>query len=79
MSGDIRQDHVDATWHPRGMTHGMSHVVHLYEWLTLSQVSSGGKRRKEKLRKIKKNVKVTCGKGGKWREVSPTLIHRVGE
>ena len=31
MSGDTWYDHVDATWHPKGVTHGMSHVVHLYE------------------------------------------------
>ena len=42
MSGDIWHDHVDATWYPKRVTHGMSHVVHLYEWLTLSQVSSVG-------------------------------------
>ena len=29
VSGDTWHGHVDATWHPRGMTHGMSHVVHL--------------------------------------------------
>ena len=45
-SGDTWRDHVDTTWHPRGVTHGMSHVVHLCEWLTLSQVSSEGNIRK---------------------------------
>ena len=47
MSGDKWHDHVDATLHPRGVTHGMSHVVHLCEWLTLSHVSNG------KIKKIK--------------------------
>ena len=42
MSSDTLHDHVNATWHHRGVTHGMSHVVHLCEWLTLSQVASGG-------------------------------------
>ena len=42
MSGDTWHDQLEATCHPRGVTHGMSHVVHLCEWLTLSQVASGG-------------------------------------
>ena len=42
MSCDTWHDHVDAIWYPRGVTHGMSHVVHLCEWLTLIQVPSGG-------------------------------------
>ena len=73
MSGDTWNDHVDATWNPRGVTHGMIHVVHLYEWLTLSQgqveelMGKQNKKRKE----IKKNVEMTCGEGGKWWEVSP--------
>ena len=57
MSGDIWHDHVDATWHPRGVTHGMSHEVHLCEWFTWSQVSRGGSMRninKEKERKSRK-------------------------
>ena len=70
---------MDATWHLRGVTHGMSHVVHLCERLTLSHVSNEeimGKIKKP--RKIKKN----CGNdmwhgGGKWGEVSPTLIKSV--
>ena len=36
MSGDTWHDQMDVTWHPREVTHGMS------------QVSSGGKRKKEK-------------------------------
>ena len=45
---------MDATWHPRGVTHGTSHVVHLCEWLALSLVSSGeNKERKIKKKKIK--------------------------
>ena len=48
MLGDTWHDQMDVTWHPRGVTHGMSHVVCLCEWLTLSQVSSGGKRNKGK-------------------------------
>ena len=31
VSDDTWHDHVDATWHPMGVTHGMSHVVHLCE------------------------------------------------
>ena len=40
MSGYTWHEHVDATWHLRGVTHGMSHVVHLCELLTLSHVSN---------------------------------------
>ena len=53
MSGDTWHEYVDATWYPMGMTHGKSHVVHLCEWLTLSQVSSGGNKGRGK--KIKEN------------------------
>ena len=63
MSGDTWHDHVDATWNPGGVTHGMIQVLHLCERLTLSQVSSGGKRRK---RKIKKIADMTCGR---WKKV----------
>ena len=42
MLGDTWHDHVDATLHHKGVTHGMSHVVRFYEWLTLSQVSNVG-------------------------------------
>ena len=28
----------DATWHPKRVTLGKSHVVHLKEWLTISHV-----------------------------------------
>ena len=56
---------MDATWHPRGVTFGMSHVVHL----------CGGQKEETKIRKIRKNVRMTSGKGGKWWEVSPTLIN----
>ena len=78
MSGDTWHDHVDATWNPRGVTHGMSHVVHLCERLTLSHVLNEEIMRKEKSRKIKEN----CGDnmwhgGGKEGEVSPTLINLV--
>ena len=40
MSCDTWNDHVDATWHPKGVTHGKSHVVHLCKWLTWSQLSN---------------------------------------
>ena len=40
MLGDTWHEHVDATWYPRGATHGMIHVVHLCELLTLSHVSN---------------------------------------
>ena len=71
VSGDTWHDHVDATWNSRGVTHGMSHVVHLCERLTLSHVSNeeimGKEINQEKLRKI---VEVTCGmveeSGGKF-------------
>ena len=59
---------MDATWNPRGVTHGMCHVVHLCERLTSSHVSNEEIMGKEKKsRKIKKN----CGDdmwhgGGKW-------------
>ena len=51
---------------PRGVTHGMNHVVHLSEWLTWSQVSRGGSMRKinkEKERKSRKMVRMTSGMG----------------
>ena len=71
MSGDTWYNHVDVTWHPRGVTHCMSHVVHLCERLTLSHVSNkeimGKEKNQEKLRKI---VEMTCGmveeSGGKF-------------
>ena len=69
---------MDATWNLSGVPHGMIHVVYLCEWLTLSHVSKeGNKRKRKKLRKKikKKNVRRTSGKGGKWWEVSPTLIN----
>ena len=28
----------DATWHPKRVTHGKSHVVHLNVWLTISHM-----------------------------------------
>ena len=40
---------MDATWHPRGVTQGMSHVLHLCEWLTLSHVSKEGNKKKKKI------------------------------
>ena len=55
VSGDTSHDHVDATWNPGGVTHGMIHVVHLCEWLTFSHVSK--EENKRKIKKIKKN----CG------------------
>ena len=61
MSSDTWHDHVDATWHPKGVRHGMRHVVYLCEWLTWSQVLIREKRRKEKSRKIRKIVKMTSG------------------
>ena len=72
MSGDTWHDHVDATWNPGGVTHGMIQVVHLCEWLTLRQVSSGGKRRKRKIKKIKKIVEMTCGR---WKKVVGRFPH----
>ena len=53
MLGDTWHDHVDATWHPRGVTHDMSHVVHLCEWLTLSHVSKEGNKGKRKFKKLR--------------------------
>ena len=57
MSDDTWHDHVDATLHPRGVTHGMIHVVHLCERLTLSHVSNeeimGKEKMKEKIIKEK--------------------------
>ena len=38
MSDDTWCDLVDATWHPEGVTHGKSHVVHLNVWLTISHM-----------------------------------------
>ena len=62
MLSDTWHDHVDATWHPRGVTHGMSHVVHLCEWLTLSYVSkNGNKRKRKKSRKLRKFVEMKSG------------------
>ena len=62
MPSDTWHEHVDATWHPRVVTHGMSHVVHLCEWLTLSHVSKeGNKKKRKKIKKIKK----ICG-DDKW-------------
>ena len=53
MSGDTWHDHMDATWRPRGVTHGMNHVVHLFEWLTLSHVSNKGNKGKRKIKKLR--------------------------
>ena len=65
MSGDTWHEHVDATGHPRGVTHGMIHVVPLFEWLTWSLVSRGGNMGKENnKKKSRKNVRVISGKGG---------------
>ena len=73
MSGDRWHDHVDATWNPRRVTHGMSHVVHLCEWFTWSQVSRGGNMGKEnKKKKSKEKCERDKWQGGKWGEVSPT-------
>ena len=71
MSGDTWHDYVDVTWHPRGVTHGMIHVVHLCERLTLSHVSNEKIIRKEKNQeKLRKIVKMTCDmveeSGGKF-------------
>ena len=49
MSGDTWHDHVDATWNPRGVTYGMSHVVYLCELLTLSHVSKEENKGKRKI------------------------------
>ena len=38
----------DDTWKPKGVTHGMSHVVQLCEWITLSHVSNEGNYGKKK-------------------------------
>ena len=58
MSSDTWHDHVDATWHPRGVTHGISHVVHFCEWLTLSHVLKEGNKGKIKIKKIKRKMVV---------------------
>ena len=57
MSGDTWHDHVDASWNPRGVAHGMSHVVHLCEWLTLSHVSNGEIKKRKENGEIKKKKK----------------------
>ena len=57
VSGNTWHEHVDVTWHPRGVKHGISNVVHLCEWLTWSHVSNEEIMGKEKSRKIKEN----CG------------------
>ena len=58
---------MDATWYPRGVKHGMIHVMHLCERLTLSHVSNEEIMGKEKSWKI---VEITCGmveeSGGKF-------------
>ena len=68
---------MDVTWNPRGVTYGMSHVVHLCEWITLSHVSKERNKGK-KIKKLReKNVRVTSGKGesgGKF----PPLIDQFG-
>ena len=61
MSGDTWHDHVDSTWHPKGVTHVMSHVVHLCEWLTLSHVSKEGNKGK-----INQEIKRKNGSDDKW-------------
>ena len=42
----------DATWHPKRVTHGKSHMVHLNVWLTISHMIDdaikGNKRIKKK-------------------------------
>ena len=70
MSGDTWYDHVDATWHPRGVTHGMSHVVHLCEWLILSHVSKEGNKRK--IKKIKEKCEDDMWQ---WRKVGGSFPH----
>ena len=52
---------MDATRHPRRVTHGMNHVVHLCEWLTLSQVASGrinGKENQENNEIFDKSLRI---------------------
>ena len=72
VSGDTWHEHVNAAWHPRRVTHGMSHVVHLCEWLILIQVASGSnKARKENKEKFR-NYENDKWHGGKWGEVSST-------
>ena len=70
MLGDIWHEHVDATWHPKGVTHGMSHVVKLYKWLTLSHVLNDVIKGKKEIKKIrKKNMVMTSvmeESGGKF-------------
>ena len=56
MLGDTWYDHVDATWHPRGVTHGMSHMVHLCEWFTLSHVSKERNKGKRKIKKLREKM-----------------------
>ena len=73
MSGDKWHDHVDATWHPRGLTHGKRHVVHFCKWLTWSQVSNEEIMGKEQIHENKEKWgNKTCGKEGKWGESFPT-------
>ena len=54
MLGNTWHDHVDTTWHPKRVTHGMIHVVHLCEGLTWSQVSNGKRKERKSKGEIKK-------------------------
>ena len=53
MLGDTWHDHVDAAWHPRGVKHGLSHVVHLCEWAHMEP----GFKWKEKGKKVERRIK----------------------
>ena len=63
MSGDTWHEHVVATWNPRGVIHGISHVVHLCELFILNHVSNGKLWEKKIHENKEKNVRVTSGKG----------------
>ena len=76
VSGDTWHDYVNAPWNPREVTHDMSHVVHLCEWLTLSQVEELMGKQNKKRKEVKKIMEMTCSKGGKWWVVSPTWTIR---
>ena len=74
MSGDIWHNHVDVTWHPMGVTHGKSLMVHLCKWITCCQVSNDEIMGNEQIHENKgKWGNKTCGKEGKWGGSFPTL------
>ena len=77
MSSDTWHEHVDATGHSRGVTHGMSHVVHLCERLNGAKCQ-GEVIWERKIRKqLEKIVRVTSGKG-ESRGKFPQLLDKLG-